>query len=118
MNIQKVTKLEELVSSFRAKYNEITEGETENVGVVLSLQVDCEDDKKNHTTIFVSGTPGDQVLAVKKLDDETHVVEAYAKYMALRSLKNLAVDLLGDDDKKSPSGSPSDEQTKNEEQGE
>lgn len=118
MDIQKVTKLEELVSSFRAKYNEITEGETENVGVVLSLQVDCEDDKKNHTTIFASGTPGDQVLAVKKLDDETHVVEAYAKYMALRSLKNLAADLLGDDDKKSPSGSPSDEQTKNKEQGE
>lgn len=118
MNIQKVTKLEELVSSFSAKYNEITEGETENVGVVLSLQVDCEDDKKNYTTIFVGGTPGDQVLAVKKLDDETHVVEAYAKYMALRSLKNFAADLLGDDDKKSPSGSPSDEQTKNEEQGE
>ena len=117
MNIQKVTKLEELVNSFRTKYNEITEGEKENVGVVLSLQVDCEDDKKNHTTIFVSGTPGDQVLAVKKLDDETHVVEAYAKYMALRSLKKFAADLLGDDDKKSPSGSPSDEQT-NEEQGE
>lgn len=118
MDIQKVTKLEELVSSFRAKYNEITEGETENVGVVLSLQVDCEDDKKNHTTIFVSGTPGDQVLAVKKLDDETHVVEAYAKYMVLGSLKNLAADLLGDDDKKSPSGSPSDEQPKNDGQGE
>ena len=117
MNIQKVTKLEELVNSFRTKYNEITEGEKENVGVVLSLQVDCEDDNKNHTTIFVSGTPGDQVLAVKKLDDETHVVEAYAKYMALRSLKRFADDLLGDDDKKSPSGSPSDEQT-NEEQGE
>lgn len=117
MNIQKVTELEELVSSFRAKYNEITEGETENVGVVLSLQVDCEDDNKNHTTIFVSGTPGDQVLAVKKLDDETHVVEAYAKYMALRSLKKFAANLLGDDDKKLPSGSPSDEQT-NEEQGE
>ena len=117
MDIQKVTKLEELVNSFRAKYNEITEGEKENVGVVLSLQVDCEDDNKNHTTIFVSGTPGDQVLAVKKLDDETHVVEAYAKYMALRSLKRFADDLLGDDDKKSPSGSPSDEHT-NEEQGE
>ena len=117
MNIQKVTKLEELVNSFRTKYNEITEGEKENVGVVLSLQVDCDDDNKNHTTIFVSGTPGDQVLAVKKLDDETHVVEAYAKYMALRSLKRFAADLLGDDDKKSPSGSPSDEQT-NEEQGE
>lgn len=117
MNIQKVTKLEELVNSFRTKYNEITEGEKENVGVVLSLQVDCEDDNKNHTTIFVSGTPGDQVIAVKKLDDETHVVEAYAKYMALRSLKRFAADLLGDDDKKSPSGSPSDEQT-NEEQGE
>lgn len=117
MNIQKVTKLEELVNSFRTKYNEITEGEKENVGVVLSLQVDCEDDNKNHTTIFVSGTPGDQVLAVKKLDDETHVVEAYAKYMALRSLKKFAANLLGDDDKKSPSGSPSDEQT-NEEQGE
>ena len=57
--------------------------------MVLSLQVDCEDDKKNHATIFVSGTPGDQFLAVKKLDDETHVVEDYAKYMALRSLKNL-----------------------------
>ena len=112
MDIQKVTELEELVSFFRAKYNEITNGETENVGVVLSLQVDCEDDKKNHTTIFVSGTPGDKVLAVKKLDNETHVVEAYAKYMALRSLKTLAADLLGDDDKKSPSGSPSDEQTK------
>lgn len=118
MNIQKVTKLEELVNSFRTKYKEITEGETENVGVVLSLQVDCDDDKKNHTTIFVSGTPGDQVLAVKKLDDETHVVEAYAKYMALRSLKTLAADLLGDDDKNPHSGSPSDEQTKNEEQGE
>lgn len=118
MDIQKVTKLEELVSSFRAKYNEITEGETENVGVVLSLQVDCDDDNKNHTTIFVSGTPGDQVLAVKKLDRESHVVKAYAKYMALRSLKTLAADLLGDDDKKLPSGSPSDEQTKNEEQGE
>ena len=117
MNIQKVTKLEELVNFFRTKYNEITEGEKENVGVVLSLQVDCEDDNKNHTTIFVSGTPGDQVLAVKKLDDETHVVEAYAKYMALRSLKKIATDLLGDDDKKSPSGSPSDEQ-ENEEQGE
>lgn len=117
MNIQKVTKLEELVNSFRTKYNEITEGEKENVGVVLSLQVDCEDDNKNHTTIFVSGTPGDQVLAVKKLDDETHVVEAYAKYMALRSLKKFAANLLGDNDKKSPSGSPSDEQT-NEEQGE
>ena len=117
MNIQKVTKLEELVNSFRTKYNEITEGEKENVGVVLSLQVDCEDDNKNHTTIFVSGTPGDQVLAVKKLDDETHVVEAYAKYMALMSLKKFAANLLGDDDKKSPSGSPSDEQT-NEEQGE
>lgn len=117
MNIQKVTKLEELVNSFRTKYNEITEGEKENVGVVLSLQVDCEDDNKNHTTIFVSGTPGDQVLAVKKLDDETHVVEAYAKYMALRSLKKFAANLLGDDDKKSHSGSPSDEQT-NEEQGE
>lgn len=26
MDIQKVTKLEELVSSFRAKYNEITKG--------------------------------------------------------------------------------------------
>ena len=117
MNIQKVTKLEELVNSFRTKYNEITEGEKENVGVVLSLQVDCEDDNKNHTTIFVSGTPGDQVLAVKKLDDETHVVEAYAKYMALRSLKKFAANLLGDDDKKSPSESPSDEQT-NEEQGE
>lgn len=109
--------MEELVNSFRTKYNEITEGEKENVGVVLSLQVDCDDDNKNHTTIFVSGTPGDQVLAVKKLDDETHVVEAYAKYMALRSLKRFAADLLGDDDKKSPSGSPSDEQT-NEEQGE
>ena len=117
MNIQKVTKLEELVNSFRTKYNEITEGEKENVGVVLSLQVDCEDDNKNHTTIFVSGTPCDQVLAVKKLDDETHVVEAYAKYMAVRSLKKFAANLLGDDDKKSPSGSPSDEQT-NEEQGE
>ena len=117
MNIQKVTKLEELVNSFRTKYNEITEGEKENVGVVLSLQVDCEDDNKNHTTIFVSGTPGDQVLAVKKLDDETHVVEAYAKYMALRSLKKFAANLLGDDDKKSPSESPSDEQM-NEEQGE
>ena len=117
MNIQKVTKLEELVNSFRTKYNEITEGEKENVGVVLSLQVDCEDDNKNHTTIFVSGTPCDQVLAVKKLDDETHVVEAYAKYMALRSLKRFAANLLGDDDKNSPSGSPSDEQT-NEEQGE
>ena len=117
MNIQKVTKLEELVDSFRTKYNEITEGEKENVGVVLSLQVDCEDDKKNHATIFVSGTPGDQVLAVKKLDDETHVVEAYAKYMALRSLKKFAANLLGDDDKKSPSESPSDEQM-NEEQGE
>lgn len=117
MNIQKVKKLEELVNSFRTKYNEITEGEKENVGVVLSLQVDCEDDNKNHTTIFVSGTPGDQVLAVKKLDDETHVVEAYAKYMALRSLKNLAANLLGDDAKKSPSESPSDEQM-NEEQGE
>lgn len=117
MNIQKVTKLEELVNSFRTKYNEITEGEKENVGVVLSLQVDCEDDNKNHTTIFVSGTPCDQVLAVKKLDDETHVVEAYAKYMALRSLKKFAANLLGDDDKKSPSGSPSDEQM-NEEQGE
>ena len=117
MNIQKVTKLEELVNSFRTKYNEITEGEKENVGVVLSLQVDCEDDNKNHTTIFVSGTPGDQVLAVKKLDDETHVVEAYAKYMAVRSLKKFAANLLGDDDKKSPSGSPSDEQT-NKEQGE
>lgn len=117
MNIQKVTKLEELVNSFRTKYNEITEGEKENVGVVLSLQVDCEDDNKNHTTIFVSGTPGDQVLAVKKLDDETHVVEAYAKYMALRSLKKIAANLLGDDDKKSPSESPSDEQM-NEEQGE
>lgn len=117
MNIQKVTKLEELVNSFRTKYNEITEGEKENVGVVLSLQVDCEDDNKNHTTIFVSGTPGDQVLAVKKLDDETHVVEAYAKYMALRSLKKFAANLLGDDDKKSPSESPSDKQT-NEEQGE
>ena len=117
MNIQKVTELEELVNFFRTKYKEITEGEKENVGVVLSLQVDCEDDKKNHTTIFVSGTPGDQVLAVKKLDDETHVVEAYAKYMALRSLKKIATDLLGDDDKKSSSGSPSDEQA-NEEQGE
>ena len=117
MNIQKVTKLEELVNFFRTKYNEITEGEKENVGVVLSLQVDCEDDNKNHTTIFVSGTPGDQVLAVKKLDDETHVVEAYAKYMALRSLKKFAANLLGDDDKKSPYGSPSDEQA-NEEQGE
>ena len=117
MNIQKVTKLEELVNSFRTKYNEITEGEKENVGVVLSLQVDCEDDNKNHTTIFVSGTPGDQVLAVKKLDGETHVVEAYAKYMALRSLKKIAANLLGDDDKKSPSESPSDEQM-NEEQGE
>ena len=117
MNIQKVKKLEELVNSFRTKYNEITEGEKENVGVVLSLQVDCDDDNKNHTTIFVSGTPGDQVLAVKKLDNETHVVEAYAKYMALKSLKKFAADLLGDDDKKSPSGSPSDEQT-NEEQGE
>ena len=117
MNIQKVTELEELVNFFRTKYKEITEGEKENVGVVLSLQVDCEDDKKNHTTIFVSGTPGDQVLAVKKLDDETHVVEAYAKYMALRSLKKIATDLLGDDDKKSPSGLPSDEQA-NEEQGE
>ena len=117
MNIQKVTKLEELVNSFRTKYNEITEGEKENVGVVLSLQVDCEDDNKNHTTIFVSGTPCDQVLAVKKLDNETHVVEAYAKYMALKSLKKFAANLLGDDDKKSPSGSPSDEQT-NEEQGE
>ena len=117
MNIQKVTKLEELVNSFRTKYNEITDGEKENVGVVLSLQVDCDDDNKNHTTIFVSGTPGDQVLAVKKLDDETHVVEAYAKYMALRSLKRFAADLLGDDDKKSPSGSPSDDQT-NEEHGE
>ena len=117
MNIQKVTKLEELVNFFRIKYNEITEGEKENVGVVLSLQVDCEDDNKNHTTIFVSGTPCDQVLAVKKLDDETHVVEAYAKYMAVRSLKKFAANLLGDDDKKSPSGSPSDEQT-NEEQGE
>ena len=110
MNIQKVTKLEELVNSFRTKYNEITEGEKENVGVVLSLQVDCEDDNKNHTTIFVSGTPGDQVLAVKKLDDDTHVVEAYAKYMALRSLKKFAANLLGDDDKKSHSESPSDEQ--------
>ena len=117
MNIQKVTKLEEFVSSFRAKYNEITEGEKENVGVVLSLQVDCDDDNKNHTTIFVSGTPCDQVLAVKKLDDETHVVEAYAKYMAVRSLKKFAANLLGDDDKKSPSESPSDEQM-NEEQGE
>ena len=117
MNIQKVTKLEELVNSFRTKYNEITEGKKENVGVVLSLQVDCEDDNKNHTTIFVSGTPCDQVLAVKKLDDETHVVEAYAKYMALRSLKKFAANLLGDDDKKSPSESQSDEQM-NEEQGE
>ena len=117
MNIQKVTKLEELVDSFRTKYKEITEGETENVGVVLSLQVDCDDDNKNHTTIFVSGTPCDQVLAVKKLDNETHVVEAYAKYMALKSLKKFAADLLGDDDKKSPSESPSDEQM-NEEQGE
>ena len=117
MNIQKVTKLEELVNSFRTKYNEITEGEKENVGVVLSLQVDCEDDNKNHTTIFVSGTPCDQVLAVKKLDNETHVVEAYAKYMALKSLKKFAANLLGDDDKKSPSESPSDEQT-NEGQGE
>ena len=117
MNIQKVTELEELVNFFRTKYKEITEVEKENVGVVLSLQVDCEDDNKNHTTIFVSGTPGDQVLTVKKLDDETHVVEAYAKYMALRSLKKFAANLLGDDDKKSPSGSPSDEQA-NEEQGE
>ena len=117
MNIQKITKLEELVNSFRTKYNEITEGKKENVGVVLSLQVDCEDDNKNHTTIFVSGTPCDQVLAVKKLDDETHVVEAYAKYMAVRSLKKFAANLLGDDDKKSPSESPSDEQM-NEEQGE
>lgn len=117
MNIQKVTKLEELVDSFRTKYKEITEGETENVGVVLSLQVDCDDDNKNHTTIFVSGTPCDQVLAVKKLDNETHVVEAYAKYMALRSLKKFAANLLGDDDKKSPSELPSDEQM-NEEQGE
>ena len=117
MNIQKVTKLEELVDSFRTKYKEITEGETENVGVVLSLQVDCDDDNKNHTTIFVSGTPCDQVLAVKKLDNETHVVEAYAKYMALKSLKKFAANLLGDDDKKSPSESPSDEQM-NEEQGE
>lgn len=117
MNIQKVKKLEELVNSFRTKYNEITEGEKENVGVVLSLQVDCDDDNKNHTTIFVSGTPGDQVLAVKKLDDETHVVEAYAKYMAVRSLKKFAANLLGDDDKKSHSESPSDEQM-NEEHGE
>lgn len=117
MNIQKVTKLEELVDSFRTKYKEITEGETENVGVVLSLQVDCDDDNKNHTTIFVSGTPCDQVLAVKKLDNETHVMEAYAKYMALKSLKKFAANLLGDDDKKSPSESPSDEQM-NEEQGE
>lgn len=118
MDIQKVTKLEELVSSFRAKYNEITEGETENVGVVLSLQVDCEDEKKTHASIFASGTPGDQALAVKYLDDSTHIVNAYAKYMALRSLKDLAADLFGDNDKKSPSGSPSNEQTTSEEQGE
>lgn len=116
MDIQKVTKLEELVSSFRAKYNEITKGETENVGVVLSLQVDCDEDNKVHGIVFASGTPGDQGLAVKYLDDKTGIVDTYVKCMALKSLKGLTDNLFGGK-KRAPNSSTS-EQTKNDEQGE
>ena len=116
MDIQKVTKLEELVSSFRAKYNEITNGETENVGVVLSLQVDCNEDNKVHAIVFASGTPGDQGLAVKHLDDQTGIVDTYVKCMALKSLKDLTGTLFGG--KKRATDSSTSEQTKNEEQGE
>lgn len=116
MDIQKVTKLEELVSSFRAKYNEITDGETENVGVVLSLYADCDEDKKVHRVVFASGTPGDQVLAVKYLDDQTSIVDTYVKCMALQSLKDLAGNLFGD--KKGTSDPSKSEQPKNDGQGE
>lgn len=116
MDIQKVTKLEELVSSFRAKYNEITKGETENVCVVLSLQVDCNEDNKVHGIVFASGTPDDQVLTVKYLDDQTGIVDTYVKYMALKSLKDLTGNLFGG--KKGAPDSSTSEQTKNEEQGE
>ena len=116
MDIQKVTKLEELVSSFRAKYNEITKGETENIGVVLSLQVDCNEDNKIHAIVFASGTPGDQGLAVKYLDDQTGIVDTYVKCMALKSLNDLTGNLFGG--KKGAPDSSTSEQTKNEEQGE
>ena len=116
MDIQKVTKLEELVSSFRAKYNEITNGETENVGVVLSLQVDCNEDNKVHAIVFASGTPGDQGLAVKNLDDQTSIIDAYVKCMALKSLKDLAGNLF--DEKKGAPDSPHSEQPKNDGHGE
>lgn len=92
MEKQKAEELKNLAQEFADKFQKIVNG-SPDAALVMSMRV--EQDDTTQSTVAVIGTKFQSLLAVNKLEEQSHIIKEYALTRAVMEINDMMGDILG-----------------------